>query len=210
MKRNWKTTKNHWTKNTQIRDLVIDKMNKKLNKTLKSRAEKHSQTIQNWTYKQYHSFRSAVKKAHWTKTKSHAEIKKIREQMSKKKVKFYNRGNFKYTGYFYSFKNHKKFGYRSSWELSAMKIFEQIDEIIKYEYETLSISYIDELGDKRITVPDFLVYYKSGQRQLIEVKPSFKIIKDLDHTKSKIKAMKSYAKKNKMTFRVLTEKELRP
>ena len=116
--------------------------------------------------------------------------------------------NYKYKGFFYSAKNNKMFGYRSSWELIAMRFFETMSSVLKYEYEVLSIPYLDKKGKLRRTIPDFVVYYTDGQKQIIEVKPLFMIKKDLQNTRRKLAATEKFAKKNGMTYAVWTEREL--
>jgi hypothetical protein len=111
-------------------------------------------------------------------------------------------------GAFWSDKNQKTFLYKSSWELAAMRIFEQQDFILRYEYEVLSISWVDKDNKKHHTFPDFLIYNKDGSRQIIEVKPQYRIDKNVDSTNEKIKASKEYAEQNGMKFLVWTEKEL--
>ena len=142
------------------------------------------------------------------KKMSISKLGKSVENISKANIRRLLNGTFKVRGYFFSQKNNKKFGYRSSWELLAMKIFEQLSTVVKYDYEVLSISYIDEKGQKRYTVPDFIVYYSDGSKEIIEVKPQFKIECNLDNTKLKLEAMSKFAKNNNYTFSVWTEKEL--
>lgn len=116
-----------------------------------------------------------------------------------------NHNGYGKSGYFYSEKNKKLIFYRSSYELIAMQIFEQQSKIIRYEHEVLSISYIAKDGSNHITIPDFLVYYDDGAKEIIEVKPKYKIEKDVDNTNIKIEAMGQYAKKNDYIFNIWTE-----
>jgi len=112
------------------------------------------------------------------------------------------------TGYFFSSINNKEFYYRSSYELRAYKQLEEKKDIIKYwKTECLRIPYIDENGQQRNTVPDILVEYKDGKKQIIECKPQWKLDKDI-RTKLKIEATQKYCDKNGIVFSIWTEKEL--
>jgi hypothetical protein len=112
------------------------------------------------------------------------------------------------SGWFWSDKNQKNMFYRSSYELIAMKFFETMSSVFRYEYETLSIPYIDKNNKPRRTIPDFLVYYTDGTKQIIEIKPLFKIKNNLFNTVQKMEVTKEFAKQNNMSYAVWTEKEL--
>lgn len=73
--------------------------------------------------------------------------------------------NFK-TGYFSSKKNAKELFYRSSYEYRIMNCLENMENVIAYQHEPFSIKY----GTGKRYVPDFLVFYHDGSRELIETK----------------------------------------
>ena len=159
--------------------------------------------------------KETVDKAVATRIKngSYKQSKHSREKISlglSSAITKHNNKTFSYgiSGKYMSTKNKKIFYYRSSYELIAMQIFEQMSNILKYEYETLSIPYEDKKGFIHNTIPDFVVYYTDGSKEIIEVKPEFKIKKDVDNTVLKLDVMKKYAKENGYAFSILTEKEL--
>ena len=122
--------------------------------------------------------------------------------------KKYNPHSNHKNGHFYSKLNNKKFWYRSSYELAAYKLLDDEDaqSIIKsWKVEPFRISYFD--GEiMRNHIPDILVEYKSGKKQLINVKPSPRIKEKSNIIKSN--AAEKYCKDNNMTYSVWTEKEL--
>jgi hypothetical protein len=112
-------------------------------------------------------------------------------------------------GHFFSKLNNKEFYYRSSYELEAYKLLDDDDaqSIIKsWDVECLKIVYVDENKQLRYTVPDIFVEYKSGKKQLIECKNSWRL-KDR-RTQLKIEATKKYCDENGIVFSIWTEKEL--
>jgi len=108
-------------------------------------------------------------------------------------------------GYFYSKKNKRKIYYRSSYELTAYEILEQLSKVKSYNNEPFKIPYRWS-GSIHNTIPDILVTYTDNMKELIEVKPRY-MLKD-KQTIFKLRAMKRFAKKNSMDFNIWTEKEL--
>jgi len=109
------------------------------------------------------------------------------------------------SGLYFSKKNKKEVHYRSSYELTAYQILEQLSKVKLYEVEPFSIQYEWKTSIHR-TIPDILVTYTDGSKELIEVKPEFKL--NFEREALKIDAMRQYAIKNNMDFNVWTEKEL--
>ncbi len=108
-------------------------------------------------------------------------------------------------GYFYSEKNEKTLYYRSSYELQAYKILEQLSKVKSYEIEPLRIPY--KFKDiNRYTIPDLLITYIDDTKELIEVKPEFKL--EFEQEKAKLEAMENYALNNNWLFSIWTEKQL--
>jgi hypothetical protein len=62
------------------------------------------------------------------------------------------------------------------------------------------------LSVKEIIYQDFLVGYRNGRKELIEIKPQFKLKEDKN--KAKFKAATKYCKKNNIEFTVITQKDL--
>lgn len=118
------------------------------------------------------------------------------------KIKVYN---YYKDGYFYSQKSQKELYYRSSYELQAYKILEQLSKVIKYESEPFYIPYKFQERNHHY-IPDILVTYNDSSQELIEV-----MREDLLDEKqriAKINAAQDYANKNNMKFSIWTEKRL--
>lgn len=114
--------------------------------------------------------------------------------------------------------------YRSTWEFSAMKMFDEHPAIEKWASEAVKIPYKNPFtGKYTIYVPDFLVVYhdtKGMQHvELIEVKPANQTIKEkVGRSKSnqahwmlnqvKWEAAKAYCKPRGITFRVINETDI--
>ena len=109
-------------------------------------------------------------------------------------------------GHFFSKKNNKKLHYRSSYELVAYQILEQMSKVQTYEVEPFGIPY-QYKGEYHTTIPDLLITYTDGVKELIEVKPCWKLEDDQEQTK--LNMMKFYSRRRGMDFSVWTEKELR-
>jgi hypothetical protein len=107
--------------------------------------------------------------------------------------------NFYCKGKFFSEKNNEEFIYRSSWELIIMNYLEQWRDVVKYSYEDLQISYLDENGKSHRTIPDFIVYFRNGAKWIAEVKPIYKL-KRYIRERIKVKAIGRYARENGYKF----------
>jgi hypothetical protein len=108
-------------------------------------------------------------------------------------------------GYFYSQKNNKTFWYRSTWELQAYQILEQMEVVKSYECECLRIPYEFE-GSIHNYIPDILVTYNDNTQQLIEIKPNWELKKE--KVIAKINAGINYAIEKSMKYVVWGEKAL--
>ena len=109
------------------------------------------------------------------------------------------------SGYYFSNKNNKELHYRSSYELVAYKLLEQISRVKYYEIEPFGIQY-EYQKINRWTIPDILITYIDGGKELVEVKPVFKL--DIEKEQVKLQAMENYSKENDMKFSIWTEQEL--
>jgi hypothetical protein len=114
--------------------------------------------------------------------------------------------------------------FRSSWELSVMKMCDENPAIEHWASESVKIPYRDPLtGKATIYVPDFLVVFvdKNGKKkaELWEIKPSNQAIKEsvgknkynqAQYIKNVVKweAAKNWCKQNNVQFRIITEKDL--
>lgn len=107
-------------------------------------------------------------------------------------------------GWYFSPKTNKKHYYRSSFELAAYKILEQMSEVVSFETETLRIPYVAEDGNKHFYVPDILVTYQSGKRELIEVTAKW----ELEAKRFRLEAGRSWCSSNNTEFVVWTQNNL--
>lgn len=136
--------------------------------------------------------------------------KKYRKRVSKsaiQRVKEYPRtaGGYGESGYFFSKKNNKKVHYRSSYELVAYELLEQMSKVQSYEVEPFSIQY-EWKNSKHRTLPDILVTYTDGEKELIEIKAKWRLEDEREIVK--LTAMKHYATQNNLGFSVWMEGRL--
>mgnify|MGYP001586068709 CR=1 FL=1 len=115
-----------------------------------------------------------------------------------------NNSNFKH-GYFYSSKNDKQLWYRSSYELLAYQLLESMVTVIKYKVEPFCIKYQYKNQNHRYII-DIYVEYINGEKQIIEIKPKYKL--KFDQEQLKFEAANRFAYENGYTFIVWSEKEL--
>jgi len=118
------------------------------------------------------------------------------------KINSFSHGKF---GFFYSEKNKKELWYRSSYELQAYKILEQLSKVVKYESEPFYIPYNFQ-GRERNYIPDILITYDDDSQELIEVMRE-NLLED-EMRIAKLKVAKRYCDKNNMKFSVWTERRL--
>lgn len=105
-------------------------------------------------------------------------------------------------GSYTSTKTLKEMKYKSSYEETYMLYLDNTPEVIAYNYEPFIIKY-DEC--KRY-VPDFLVEYKDGSKELVEIKGMHLLYQQ--STKNKIAAGKKHAEDNGLTYKILTNKDI--
>lgn len=132
-----------------------------------------------------------------------------RQNISKSRIKHNLKNGVLYgyakRGTFYSKKNKKYIRYESSYELVAMKLFEEMDHLKSYRRCNFYIEYMCNNIIKGY-IPDFLLIYECGVKEIIEVKPKKRLNEDIN--KLKFKAGKKYAKTNNLVFSIYTEKDL--
>jgi len=121
----------------------------------------------------------------------------------KKRRGHYHRGEYT------SSKTQQVCRYRSGWELSLMQYLDSDPATATWSYESVVIEYVSNArtGKKRRYFPDFYVETASGERQLIEVKPSKKL-RQLAVAK-KLSAAGDWCRDNQVTLRIITEVELK-
>lgn len=81
--------------------------------------------------------------------------------------------------------------------------------VTSYQYEKLKIPYVSNVrtGKLRNYLPDFLVEYADGVKNLVEIKPKRKVT----HVTvvKKLKAASTYCQAHGLTLSVITEVELK-
>jgi len=106
--------------------------------------------------------------------RKHSE--ETRAKMSEKKAQAITEGRFRSygtqnkKGTYVSVKNTKEHFFKSSWEEAAMKFLDASPTVEGWEYESLKIPYYYN-NNKRWHVPDFIVYFTDGSKEIWEVKP---------------------------------------
>ena len=126
----------------------------------------------------------------------------------------------------YKLKNPEKYiglgtpRYRSSWEISVMRMCDENPAIQQWASESIKIPYRDPLtGKQTVYVPDFLVVYVDANHrkhtELVEIKPSKEATMESARSyrdklsvainMAKWAAADAWARANGMRFRVVTE-----
>ncbi len=113
--------------------------------------------------------------------------------------------------------------YRSGWEHSFMQFCDNNDNILQWASEAVSIPYRNPLtGKMTMYVPDFLITYRTRDNQmkaeLIEIKPKKQSIIESKMSArdrqvvainySKWDSATKWARRQGMTFRVITEDQI--
>lgn len=108
-------------------------------------------------------------------------------------------------GRFFSKKSGKEIYYQSSYELVAFELLEQMSEVISFGRGP-AIPYLWEDGSRHLYLADFLVVYRSGRLEVIEVKAKWAL--EHEDNPTKFAAARDYCEQNGMTFVVWTEENL--
>lgn len=132
----------------------------------------------------------------------------VRTQEQKDKISetitgLYRSGGFQWSkGNHYSPKTGKTSYYRSSWELRFMVQLDNDPHVKDYQYEPFVIPYVWDGGDHRY-LPDFLVEYSDGRKELIEVGPE-KLKEENFRNQAKIESARLFCESRGWTFRVVS------
>lgn len=110
------------------------------------------------------------------------------------------------TGFFNSKKNNKQLFFRSGFECEFYKVLEKRNDVVRYSAESLEIEYFFE-GTTHRYIPDILVEYKNGKKEIWEIKPKNQT--KLPRNLAKWQAANEFCKKRNWEFIVLTERGLR-
>lgn len=98
---------------------------------------------------------------------------------------------------------------RSGWELVYVTHLDTADDVVTYAYEPVVIPYVSNVrsGRQRKYVPDFMVTYTDGHRELVEVKPLKYLSKAA--VQKKLCAAQAWCLKEGVTMSIVTERELK-
>lgn len=96
--------------------------------------------------------------------------------------------------------------YQSLWEKILIFNLDFREDVVRFEKDKLRICY--HLHEKkRIYIPDFLVTYTSGKKELIEIKP--KVFCENEESKAKFEAAEVWCESNKVNFLVYSEDQIK-
>ena len=99
--------------------------------------------------------------------------------------------------------------FRSGWEYRLMIHLDSSPDVEFWSYEKTVIEYVSNVRTKKVRkyYPDFLVRYKDGRTELIEVKPKRKL--EQATIKKKMAAALLWCAEHGMTYRIVTEIQLK-
>jgi hypothetical protein len=114
-----------------------------------------------------------------------------------------------HTGVYVSKKTGQACRYRSGWELSYLKWLDSNVNVKTFLYESVKIPYISNIvtGRVRHYYPDFLIEFKDGSKQLVEIKPKRRVSQA--KVQKKLKAAEAWCLEHGVTLQILTEVELK-
>jgi hypothetical protein len=123
--------------------------------------------------------------------------------------------------------------YRSSWELAAMRFYDEHPYVLAWQSETVQIRYMHPIKKTpSVYIPDFIVMYENGKgkifREMVEIKPlketpgyqkisektgrplKVNITTQMQQAINQAKwaAATAYCRAHGLTFRVVTEQTL--
>lgn len=142
--------------------------------------------------------------------RSHSD--KTRSKMSDMKTRAIVEGRFKpygtnnKKGHYESSKTMKTHFFKSSWEEATMRYLDVSPDVTTWDYECVRIPYVYN-DNKRWYVPDFMVTFVGGHRELWEVKPEQFL--DTERVKRTTEAGSSYCHSHGMQYVVLTGQALK-
>ena len=108
-------------------------------------------------------------------------------------------------GKYQSIKTGKVLSYRSGLEERVYKLLDAYDEVMSFDYEPFEISYIHK-GQAHKYIPDIIVTFMDGHKELWEVKPSNQT--NLEVNKNKWFAAKEACRIRGWNFEVYTEQKI--
>jgi len=87
--------------------------------------------------------------------------------------------------------------FKSSWELTAMMFWDDQIDVESYKYEP----FIFNIGNNRRTIPDFLITYTDGRKEIVEIKPT--AISKLSTISEKLDLTKKAVEKTGISYRLI-------
>lgn len=114
-----------------------------------------------------------------------------------------------HTGVHLSTKTGQSCKYRSGWEFLYLQWLDSQESVVTFVYEGLKIPYLSNTrsGKMRNYIPDFLVEYVDGHRELVEIKPKRKLTNRV--VQKKLTASQAYCGAHGLTMVVITEDTLK-
>ena len=138
--------------------------------------------------------------------------KEARAKMSEKKAiailegRFNPYGTRNKKGMYTSTKINKECRFRSGWEEAVMKYLDASPDVMTWDYESVRIPYTYN-NNKRWYVPDFVITFVDGHKEMWEVKPSqFALSERVVNTSV---AGRNYCSENDMQYTLVTEHTLK-
>lgn len=135
-----------------------------------------------------------------------------KEKMSNTRTERWLEGKYKKetnkyykTGYIFSNKLNRNIYYRSSWEEKYILYLDANNAVLSFQEEPFRISYYYK--QIRNYIPDFLVEYKKGNKEVIEIKP--KCYLKNNKNRKKFSAAREYCKSINVNFKVITQDYLK-
>jgi TnsA endonuclease N terminal len=127
----------------------------------------------------------------------------VKARKKRKRKGHYQRGEYT------SVKTGQVCKFRSGWEEKVMVHLDSQPDVETWTYEQTVIEYISNIRTKKIRkyYPDFYVRYRDGREEVVEVKPKRKL--DQLTVKKKAEAATSWCAARGMSYRILTEIELK-
>jgi hypothetical protein len=111
--------------------------------------------------------------------------------------------NYQYKGY--ATTRFGTFGYRSTLEKHALKIFDQDQNVTVVEPETFMVPYVWE-GKKRRCLPDFKITSRDGSKKVVEVKSTF--YQKWPIMQAKIEATRKFCQSRNWGFELWDENDI--
>jgi len=110
------------------------------------------------------------------------------------------------SGYIHLSRLNKDIWFRSSYEETALQLFDEIVMIRQLDAEKVFIPYIKDDNTKHFYVMDYTLYLSNGNKVLVEIKPKNRMTDRVNVLK--FAAAKQYAEENNVTFIVLNKEHL--